>query len=101
MRQPYEQNIDQNYNPELTYEECLRIVKGLEAVKSYHLGNSRIVERAARLMQLKKIHYLPSLNLLIEVMAAKALEDIKQSSVKCNPSNNSDFLSHAPGSSIL
>lgn len=101
MRQPYEQNIDQNYKPELSYEECLHIVKGMEAVRRCHLGNSPIVERAARLMQLKKIHYLPSLNLLIEDMAAKALEDINQSSVKCNPSNNPDFLSHAPGSSIL
>jgi len=35
-------------------------------------------------MQLKKIHYLPSLNLLIEDMAAKVLEDIKQSSGKFN-----------------
>jgi hypothetical protein len=101
MRQPYEQNLDQNYKPELTYEECLRIVKGLEAVRSYHLINSPIVERAARLMQCKKIHYLPALNLFIEDMAAKALEHTKQSSVKGNPSNNSDFLCHAPGSSII
>lgn len=75
MRQPYEQNLDQNYNPELTFEECLRIVKGLEAVRSCHLINSPIVERAARLMQHQKIHYLPALNHLIEDMAAKALKD--------------------------
>jgi len=80
MRQPYEQNIDLNYKPELTYEECLRIVKGLEAVRSCHLINSPIVEKAARLMQRNRIHYLPSLNLFIEDMAAKALEDTKQSS---------------------
>jgi hypothetical protein len=80
MRQPYEQNIDQNYKPELTYEECLRIVKGLEAVRSCHLINSPIVERAARLMQHNKIHHLPSLNLLIEDMAAKFLKDTEQSS---------------------
>ena len=80
MRQPYEQNIDQNYKPELTYEECLRIVKGLEAVRSCHLINSPIVERAARLMQHNKIHHLPSLNLLIEDMAAKLLQDTEQSS---------------------
>jgi hypothetical protein len=81
MRQTYEQNIDQNYKPELTYEECLRIVKGLEAVRRCHLINSPIVERAARLMQCNKIHHLPSLNLLIEDTAAKALEDTKQSSL--------------------
>lgn len=76
MRQPYEQNIDQNYNPELTYEECLRIVKGLEAVKSYHLVNSLIVEKAARLMQRQRIHDLPALNHLMGDMAAKSLKDI-------------------------
>jgi hypothetical protein len=31
-------------------------------------------------MQRNRIHYLPSLNLFIEDMAAKALEDTKQSS---------------------
>jgi hypothetical protein len=80
MRQTYEQNIDQNYKPELTYEECLRIVKGLEAVRSCHLTNSPIVERAARLMQRNQIHHLPSLNLLIEDTAAKLLQDTEQSS---------------------
>ena len=75
MRQPYEQNFDQNFNPELTYAECLRIVKGLEAVRSCHLINSPIVERAARLMQSQRIHDLPALNHLIEDMAAKALKD--------------------------
>jgi len=77
MRQPYEQNIDQNYKPELSYEECLRIVKGLEAVKNCHLLNSPIVERAARLMQRQRIHYLPALNRLIEDMAAGVLKDKK------------------------
>ena len=81
MRQPYEQNLDQNYKPELSYEECLRIVKGLEAVRKCHLTNSPIVERAARLMQRNRIHHLQSLNLLIEDMAAKVLEDTKQSSL--------------------
>jgi hypothetical protein len=80
MRQPYEQNIDQNYKPELTYEECLRIVKGMEAVRKCHLINSPIVEKAARLMQHNKIHHLPSLNLLIEDLAAKFLKDTEQSS---------------------
>jgi hypothetical protein len=80
MRQPYEQNLDQNYKPGLTYEECLRIVKGLEAVRTCHLTHSPIVERAARLMQHNKIHHLPSLNLLIEDMAAKFLKDTEQSS---------------------
>lgn len=80
MRQPYEQNLDQNYKPELTYEECLRIVKGLEAVRSCHLTNSPIVERAARLMQRQKIYYLPALNHLIEDVAAKALKDHEWSS---------------------
>ena len=79
MRQPYEQNIDQNYKPELSYEECLRIVKGMEAVRKCHLTHSPIVERAARLMQRKKIHYLPSLNQFIEDMAAKVLENVAQS----------------------
>ena len=80
MRQTYEQNIDQNYKPELTYEECLRIVKGLEAVRKCHLTHSPIIERAARLMQHQRIHYLPALNHLIEDMAAKVLENIQQSS---------------------
>lgn len=80
MRQPYEQNIDQNYKPELSYEECLHIVKGLEAVKRCHLTNSPIAERAARLMQRKKIHYLPSLNHFIEDMAPKVLQDTEESS---------------------
>jgi hypothetical protein len=78
MRQPYEQNLDQNYKPELTYEECLRIVKGLEAVRSCHLINSPIVEKAARLMQRNQIHYLPALNHFIEDMAAKVLKDTAQ-----------------------
>ena len=80
MRQPYEQNIDQNYKPELTYEECLRIVKGLEAVRRCHLTKSPIVEKAARLMQRERIHYLPSLNNLIEDMAARVMENVEQSS---------------------
>ena len=80
MRQPYEQNLDQSYRPELSYEECLRIVKGMEAVRKCHLTNSPIVERAARLMQRKKIHYLPALNHFIEDMAAKVLENVEQSS---------------------
>ncbi len=79
MRQSYDQNLDQNYKPELSYEECLRIVKGLEAVRKCHLTNSPIVEKAARFMQRKKIHHLPSLNLLIEDMADKVLEDAKHS----------------------
>jgi hypothetical protein len=86
MRQPYEQNMDQNYKPVLSYEECLRIVKGLEAIRSCHLINSPIVERAAILMQRQKIHDLPALNRLIEDVAAKTLKDIKQPSVKCDPS---------------
>jgi len=80
MRKPYEQNLDDNYKPELTYEECLRIVKGLEAVRRCHLTNSPIIERAARLMQRQRIHYLPSLNHFIEDMAAKASENTQQSS---------------------
>ena len=79
MRQTYEQNIDQNYKPELSYEECLRIVKGMEAVRKCHLTHSPIVERAARLMQRNQIHHLPSLNLLIEDMAAKVLGNVAQS----------------------
>jgi hypothetical protein len=81
MRQPYEQNLDLNYRPELTYEECLKIVKGLEAVRRCHLTNTPIVERAARLMQRNQIHHLPSLNLFIEDMATKASQDMKNSSV--------------------
>jgi len=80
MRQPYEQNLDQNFKPELTYEECLRIVKGLEAVKSCHLSNNPIVEKAARLMQHHRIHYLPALNQLIEDMAANVSGSTEQSS---------------------
>jgi regulator of PEP synthase PpsR (kinase-PPPase family) len=44
------------------------------------LTNSSIVEKAARLMQRNRIHYLPALNHLIEDMAAKVLENIQQSS---------------------
>jgi hypothetical protein len=77
MRQPYEQNMDQNYKPVLSYEECLRVVKGLEAVRSCHLINSPIVERAARLMERHKIHDLPALNHLIEDVAAKTLNNSK------------------------
>ncbi len=80
MRQPYEQNLDQNYKPEFTYAECLKIVKRLEAVRKCHLTNSPIVERAARFMQRNRIHHLPSLNLFIEDIAAKVLVDTKQSS---------------------
>ena len=80
MRQPYEQNIDENYKPELTYDECLRIVKGMEAVRKCHLTNSPIVEKAARLMQHQRIHYLPALNHFIEDMAAKVLGNVAQSS---------------------
>lgn len=85
MRQPYEQNLDQNYKLELTYKECLRIVKRLEAVRSYHLINSPIVERATRLMQRHRIHDLPALDHLIEDMAAKALKDTEQSSAIVEP----------------
>jgi len=80
MRQPYEQNMDENYKPQLSYDECLRIVKGLEAVRRCHLTNSPVVERAARLMQRNKILHLPSLNHFIEGMATKVLENIEQSS---------------------
>jgi hypothetical protein len=80
MRQPYEQNLDLNYRPVLTYEECLKIVKGLEAVRRCHLTNTPIVERAARLMQRNQIHHLPSLNLFIENMAGRALQDMNNSS---------------------
>ena len=58
MHQPYEQNLDQNFKPELTYEEYLKIVKALEAVQKCHLTNSPIVEIAARVMQHNKIHHL-------------------------------------------
>jgi regulator of PEP synthase PpsR (kinase-PPPase family) len=44
------------------------------------LTNSPIVERAARLMQRNRIHYLPALNHLIEDVAAKVLENVAQSS---------------------
>jgi hypothetical protein len=85
MRQPYEQNLDLNYRPELTYEECLKIVKGLEAVRRCHLTNTPIVERAARLMQRKQIHHLPSLNIFIEDMAVRALQDMKNSTAIPEP----------------
>jgi len=80
MRQTYEHNIDQNYKPELTYEECLRIVKGLEAVRRCHLTDSPIVEKAARFMQRNRIHHLPSLNRLIEDVASGVRQDSVQSS---------------------
>ena len=75
MRQPYEENVDRNYKPVLSYEECLRIVKGLEAIRSCHLIDSPIIERAARLMQRQRIHDLPALNHLIEDVAAKTLKN--------------------------
>jgi hypothetical protein len=74
MRQPYEQNFDQNCNPELTYAECLHIVKGLEAVRRCHLTNSPIVDKAARFMQREKIYDLPALSHLIEDTATKPLQ---------------------------
>ena len=74
MRQPYEQNLDQNFKPEFTYADCLRIVKNLEAVKRCHLTHSPIIEKAARLMQRQMIYNLPALNHVIEDVAAKALE---------------------------
>ena len=85
MRQPYDQNLDLNYRPELTYEECLKIVKGLEAVRRCHLTNTPIVERTARLMQRKQIHHLPSLNIFIEDMAVRALQDMKHSTAIPEP----------------
>jgi hypothetical protein len=80
MRQPYEENLDQNFKPELTYEECFRIVKGLEAVRRRHLVNSPIVQKTAGLMQRHRIYNLPALNQLIEDMADNALENVEQSS---------------------
>ncbi len=80
MRQTYEQDIDQNYKPRLSYEECLHIVKGLEAVRRCHLINSPIVEKAARMMQHEQILHLPSLNHLIEDMADRVPENVEQSS---------------------
>ena len=74
MRQPYEQNFDQNFKPELTYEECLHIVKNLEAVRRAHLINSPIVDRAARFMQREKIYNLPALSHLIEDAATNSLK---------------------------
>jgi hypothetical protein len=75
MRQPY----DQNLKPELTYyEEYLKIVKGLEAVRKCNSTDSPIVERAARVMKHNKIHHLPSLNLFIEDMGAKAAEETRE-----------------------
>ena len=75
MRQPYEENVDRNYKPVLSYEECLRIVKGLEAVRSCHLTDTPLVEKAARLMQRQRIYDLPALNHLIEDAATKALKN--------------------------
>jgi len=80
MRQPYEQNFDQNFKPELTYEECLHIVKNLEAVRRCHLINSPIVDKAARFMQRQRIYDLPALDHLIEDVAAKGLKDSGQPS---------------------
>ena len=74
MRQPYEENIDRNYKPVLSYEECFRIVKGLQAIRSCHLTHSPIVEKAARLMYHRRIHDLPALNHFIEDAAVKALK---------------------------
>lgn len=62
--------VDEDLTTELSYEECLHIVKGLEYVRRSKLAKSPIVELAARLMQQNKIRHLPSLNQFIEDVAS-------------------------------
>lgn len=50
----------------LSYEECLKIVRGLEATKKYGLDGNPIVERIAKLMHEKVIKDLPLLDTLLE-----------------------------------
>jgi ribosomal protein L31E len=62
--------VDEDSTTELSYEECLHIVEGLEYVRKSKLAESPIVELAARLMQENKIRHLPSLNQFIEDLAS-------------------------------
>jgi len=51
---------------------------GARSCKKCHLTDSRIVEIAAILMQHNKIHHLPSLDLFIKDMVAKAAEETRE-----------------------
>ena len=81
MRTSYERYLDEDRTPELSYEECLQIVKGLEAVRKYSLSNSPIVEKVAILMQQSRFRNLAWLNQLIENTAVRMPGDSKGSSV--------------------
>jgi hypothetical protein len=65
-------HLDQDSTPELSYEECLHIVKGLESVRRCKLTGSPIIEWAARFMQQNRIRYLSSLNQFIEEVASNS-----------------------------
>lgn len=72
MRPSFTLHLDQDLTPELSYEECLHIVKGLESVRRCKLTTSPIVEWAARFMQQNNIRHLSSLSQFIEEVASNS-----------------------------
>lgn len=80
MHLSYERYLDEDSTPDLSYKECLHIVRGLEAVRKRHLRNGPVVEKVATFMQRNRVRNLAWLNQLIEDMAARVLGDSKPSS---------------------
>jgi len=79
-------HLDQDSTPELSYKECLRIVKGLESVRRCKLTGSPIVEWAARFMQQNQIRHLLSLSQFIEEVASNS--DLRYLVCNLSPNNS-------------
>ena len=77
MRFNYQRNLYEDTTPDLTYKECLNIIRGLETVKKHHLRNSPVVENMATLMHQRKVRDLAWLSQLIEDTANKVLVESK------------------------
>ena len=80
MHLSYGRYFDEDVITDLSYEECLHIVRGLEAFKKRHLRNGPVVEKVATFMQRNRVRNLAWLNQHIEDMASRELGGSKPSS---------------------
>lgn len=79
MHLNYERNLDEDAITDLSYKECLDVVRGLETVKKRHLRNSPIVEKTAILMHRNRVRDVAWLSQMIEAMADRLLEESRLS----------------------
>ncbi|MCJ7522755.1 MAG: hypothetical protein MUP21_11155 [Dehalococcoidia bacterium] len=81
MHLNYERSHHEDLVPDLSYKECLDIVRSLETVKKLHLRNSPIIEKIAVLMQQNRVRDLTWLSQLIEDTADRVLGESRLSSM--------------------